>query len=226
MAIQIKRIDNISNDFEVQPGQLILEYGNIASTPSRIKVSKHSQVDMYQNLSYVVPNPSIYRDIGIYFPDGISLNIVSDSIEITVDTVAHLNGSQIVTANNILDTGLKLIGVGTIWKSSTPYYLSPPEGTYIQNDNNVTFNDQAFLYDEGQSQYSLKHSYTSFVGYDHLVWDTTKNLYQFDPGPGTYAIKVVKITAYLSGILIPYTNEEAVGIWYGPYCSQGTDVTS
>lgn len=156
-----------------------------------------------------------------------SLSGVSiETPRIDLPSSSYAGGERIVTSSSILDTGLKLIGVGTIYKSATPYYQDPPEGTYIQNDNIVTFNDQAFLYDEGQSQYSQKHSYTSFVGYDHLVWDTTKNLYQFDPGPSTYEIKAVKITAYLSGGLIPYTDEVAAGIWYGPYCSQGTDVTS
>lgn len=156
-----------------------------------------------------------------------SLSGVSiETPRIDLPSSSYAGGERIVTSSSILDTGLKLIGVGTIYKSATPYYQDPPEGTYIQNDNIVTFNDPAFLYDEGQSQYSQKHSYTSFVGYDHLVWDTTKNLYQFDPGPSTYEIKAVKITAYLSGGLIPYTDEVAAGIWYGPYCSQGTDVTS
>ena len=156
-----------------------------------------------------------------------SLSGVSiETPRIDLPSSSYAGGERIVTSSSILNTGLKLIGVGTIYKSATPYYQDPPEGTYIQNDNIVTFNDQAFLYDGGQSRYSQKHSYTSFVGYDHLVWDTTKNLYQFDPGPSTYEIKAVKITAYLSGGLIPSTNEEATGIWYGPYCSQGTDVTS
>ena len=145
---------------------------------------------------------------------------------IDLPSSSYAGDERIVTSSSVLNTGLKLIGVGTIYKSGTPYYNDPPEGTYIQTDGSTTFNDQAFLYDEGQSQYSLNHSYTSFVGYDHLVWDTTKNLYQFDPGPSTYEIKAVKITAYLSGGLIPSTNKEAAGIWYVPYCSQGTDVTS
>lgn len=159
------------------------------------------------------------------------INISSSGVSIETPRIdlpssSYAGGERIVTSSSLLDTGLKLIGVGTIYKSATPYYTDPPEGAYIQNDNIVTFNDQAFLYDEGQPQYSQKHFYNSFVGYDHLVWDTTKKLYQFDPGPDTYAVKAVKITAYLSGILSPYTNEEATGIWYSSYCSQGTNVTS
>lgn len=156
-----------------------------------------------------------------------SLSGVSiETPRIDLPSSSYAGDERIVTSSSVLNTGLKLIGVGTIYKSDTPYYADPPEGSYILTDGTTTFNDQAFLYDEGQSQYSQKHSYTSFVGYDHLVWDTTKNLYQFDPGPDTYAVKAVKITVYLSGIISPNTNQEQAGIWYTPYCSQGTDVTT
>lgn len=214
--IQLRRIDSSNYNDIVEPGQLVLEYNSTPSSPPRVKVGRLNESSSYQDISYLVPDPNKYRDRGLYFPAGLNISCVQ--LDMAVDTVASLNGSPIATASGVLNTGLKLIGVGTIYKHGTPYYSNPPEGTYIQTDSCVTFNDPAFLYDEGQDKYSQKHSYTSFVGYDHLVWDSTQNLYCLDTGPLDYSIKLVKVTVYLSGSMIPDTNQENCGLWYAPYC--------
>lgn len=225
--IQLKRIDSSNYNDIVEPGQLVLEYNSTSSLPPRVKVGRLNESSSYQDIPYLVPDPSKYTDEGLYFPTG--LNISCQQLNITAGTAAYLNGSPIATASSILNTGLKLIGVGTIFKHGTPYYSDPPEGTYIQTDNCVTFNDPAFLYDEGQDRYSQKHSYTSFVGYDHLVWDSTQNLYRLDVGPLDYSIKLAKVTMYLSGKLFPdsagtTTAQKQGGFWYIPYCSPEADV--
>ena len=135
---------------------------------------------------------------------------------------SYVDGNPIVTSSSILNTGLKLIGIGTIYKHGTPYYDDPPEGTYIQTDGSTTFNNQAFLYDEDQPRYSQQHSYTSFVGYDHLVWDTSINLYKLDTGSLNYTIREVKITVFMSGKIFPdsigtSTASAMGGFWYTPY---------
>lgn len=151
-----------------------------------------------------------------------SLSGVSiETPRIDLPSSSYAGGERIVTSSSILNTGLKLIGIGTIYKHGTPYYDNPPEGTYIQTDN-VTFNDAAFLYDEGQDRYSQKHSYTSFVGYDHLVWDTSINLYKLDTGSLNYTIREVKITVFMSGKIFPdsigtSTASSMGGFWYTPY---------
>lgn len=227
--IQLKRFrDSDEYNDIIKPGQLVLKYSNSATTAPRVKAGTLYGDSTYQMLPYLVPDPSKYRDEGIYFPA--ELNVSCQQLNITADTSANLNGSPIVTAPNILNAGLKLIGVGTIWKHGTPYYNDPPEGTYIQNDGSVTFNDPAFLYDEGQDIYSQKHSYISFVGYDHLVWDEEKHLYRLDGGPTDYsqykyAIKAVKVSTYLSGRFFPdtagtTTAQRQGGFWYIPYTGE------
>ena len=218
--IQLRRIDSSNYNDIVEPGQLVLEYNSTPSSPPRVKVGRLNESSSYQNISYLVPDPNKYRDEGLYFAAG--LNISCAQLDMAVDTVASLNGSPIATASSVLNTGLKLIGLGTIYKHGTPYYNDPPEGTYIQTDASTTFNDQAFLYDEEQDRYSQKHSYTSFVGYDHLVWDTSINLYKLDTGPLNYNIREVKITVFMSGRIFPdsigTTAASAVGgFWYTPY---------
>lgn len=213
--IQLKRINSSNYNDMVEPGQIVLEYNSTPSLPPRVKVGKLQESDSFHNLPYLIPDTSKYRDEGLYFPQ--QLNLSCQQLNITAGTAANLNGSPIVTATSVLNTGLKLIGVGTIRKQGTPYFEDPPAGTYIQTDYTTTFNDAAFMYDRGENRYSQLHFYTSFVGHDHLVWDTTKHLYKFDSGSLNYHVTLVKITVFLSGSLIQDPNKESAGIWYTPY---------
>ena len=120
-----------------------------------------------------------------------------------------------ITSSSIVDTGLKLIQVGKIYKQGIPYYGDPPPEEIIQGDAAVTFNHPAFLYDEDTEQYSLKHSQYSFIGINHLKWDDSMNLFKLTPALTTsYMVKVVELQCFLSGVFVPTISNVLGGIWY------------
>ena len=120
--IQLKRIGTNGGNFEIQPGQLVLEYSNNEYLP-RVKVGGFQNSKPYSTAMYLCPDPLVYMDNGINCGSSFTINDLPISNFYTTNNKPTKSDVGLSEVNNVFCAG----------------YMSPNTNThdigYVCNNN-------------------------------------------------------------------------------------------
>lgn len=110
--IQLKRTNSSLNDFEIQPGQLVLEYSNNEYLP-RVKVGGFQNSKPYSTAMYLCPDPLVYMDNGINCDSSFIINDLPISNFYTTNNKPTKSDVGLSEVNNIFCAGYMSLNTNT-----------------------------------------------------------------------------------------------------------------